>query len=81
MPTDDELATHQRVRPIMNELLQGKGLVLLAEDKIHVTGLKGPLEEGWEQKVQAFAARTLAATGGQPLSRSVRLARASKATA
>jgi menaquinone-dependent protoporphyrinogen IX oxidase len=57
MPTEEELAKWQRVRPIMNEILQGKGLVLVAEDKIHVTGLKGPLEEGWQQKVQAFAAR------------------------
>jgi hypothetical protein len=57
MPTEEELAKWQRVRPIMNELLQAKGLVLVAEDKIHVTGLKGPLEEGWQQKVQAFVAR------------------------
>jgi hypothetical protein len=86
MPTEEELAKWQRVRPIMNELLQSKGLVLVAEDKIHVTGLKGPLEEGWQEKVQAFATRTLAAVGGpgtrgHPRSRSVRLARASSATA
>jgi len=56
MPTDEELARYQRVRPIMNELLQSKGLVKLAEDKVHVTGLKGPLEDGWEMKVDAFAA-------------------------
>lgn len=55
MPTEEELAKWQRVRPIMNELLQAKGLVLVAEDKILVTGLKGPLEEGWQQKVQGFA--------------------------
>ena len=29
----------------------------VAEDKVLVTGLKGPLEEGWQQKVQAFVAR------------------------
>jgi hypothetical protein len=57
MPTEEELAKWQRVRPIMNEILQRKGLVLVAEDKIHVTGLKGPLEEGWQEKVQAFVAR------------------------
>ena len=57
MPTDEELAKWQRVRPIMNEILQRKGLVPVAEDKIHVTGLKGPLEEGWQEKVRAFAAR------------------------
>ena len=58
VPTDEELmATGQRVRPIMNEVLQGKGLVEVAEDKVFVTGLKGPLEEGWQHKVEAFAAR------------------------
>ena len=56
VPTDEELAKYQRVRPIINEILQGKGLVEVAEDKIFVTGLKGPLEEGWHQKVAAFVA-------------------------
>ena len=55
MPTEEELARWQRVRPLMNEALQGKGLVHVAEDKVHVTGLKGPLEDGWEEKVGAFA--------------------------
>jgi len=57
IPTEEELAKWQRVRPIMNEILQGAGLVKVAEDKVHVTGLKGPLEEGWQKKVEAFAAR------------------------
>jgi menaquinone-dependent protoporphyrinogen IX oxidase len=57
MPTEEELARYQRVRPIMNEILQGKGLVEVAEDKVLVTGIKGPLEDGWQQKVAAFAAR------------------------
>jgi menaquinone-dependent protoporphyrinogen IX oxidase len=57
MPTEEELARYQRVRPIMNEILQGKGLVEVAEDKILVTGIKGPLEDGWQQKVAAFADR------------------------
>jgi menaquinone-dependent protoporphyrinogen IX oxidase len=56
-PTEEELATWQRVRPIMNEILQGAGLVKVAEDKVLVTGLKGPLEEGWQKKVEAFAAQ------------------------
>lgn len=55
-PTDEELAKWQRVRPIMNELLESKGLVEVAEDKVLVTGLKGPLEDGWREKVDAFAA-------------------------
>ena len=58
VPTEEEeQARGQRVRPIMNEILQGKGLVELAEDKVQVTGLKGPLEQGWQQKVEDFAAR------------------------
>ena len=57
MPTEEELARWQRVIPIMNELLQAKGLVRVAEGKVHVTGLKGPLAEGWQKKVENFAAQ------------------------
>jgi len=56
VPTEDELAKYQRVRPVMNELLQGQGLVKIGEVKVLVTGLKGPLEDGWETKVDSFAA-------------------------
>jgi menaquinone-dependent protoporphyrinogen IX oxidase len=56
VPTEEELARWQRVRPIMNEILQAKGLVKVGEDKVYVTALKGPLEEGWEQKVSRFVA-------------------------
>jgi len=31
--------------------------VRIAEDKVFVTGLKGPLEEDWEKKVEAFVAQ------------------------
>jgi menaquinone-dependent protoporphyrinogen IX oxidase len=64
-PSEEELDKWQRVRPIMNEILQGKGLVEVAEDKIFVTGLKGPLEDGWHEKVEAFVAR-LPAPGADP---------------
>ena len=57
MPTEEEIAKWQRVRPIMNKILEGKGLVKVAEYKILVTGMKGPLEEGWRDKVEAFASR------------------------
>ena len=59
MPSEEELAKWQRVRPIMNELLQTKGLQKVAEEKVLVTGMKGPLEEGWQKKVETFAARIL----------------------
>jgi hypothetical protein len=41
----------------MNEILHGKGYVKVAEDKVFVTGLQGPLDHGWQTKVEAFAAR------------------------
>ena len=57
MPTEDEIAKWQRVRPIMTGTLQGKGLVEVAEDKVYVTGMRGPLEEGWQKTVEAFLSR------------------------
>jgi len=57
VPSEQELARWTRVRPIMNEILQRKGLVEVAEGKVQVTGIKGPLEEGWQHRVEAFAAR------------------------
>ena len=57
MPTEEEVAKYERVRPIMNELLQAKGLKKVAEGNVLVTGMKGPLEEGWQKKVEAFAAQ------------------------
>jgi hypothetical protein len=57
MPPEEEIAKWQRVRPIMNELLSAKGLVKVAEAKVLVAGLKGPLEAGWQKKVGDFAAR------------------------
>jgi hypothetical protein len=61
IPTEEEICRFQKVRPIMHELLQGKGLVEVAEDKVYVTAIQGPLEEGWQQKVEAFAAAIPAA--------------------
>ena len=57
MPTEEEQAKWQRIIPIMNEILQEKGLVKVAGGKILVTGLKGPLEEGWQMKVEGFASQ------------------------
>jgi hypothetical protein len=60
MPTEEEFAKWQRVRPMMNELLQTKGMQKIAEEKVLVTGLRGPLEENWRKKVETFTARILA---------------------
>jgi flavodoxin len=57
MPTEEETCRFQHVRPIMNEILQGKGLVPVGEDRVYVMDIKGPLEDGWRETVEAFAAR------------------------
>ena len=57
MPTPEERTKWQRVIPVMNQILQEKGLVKVAESKVVVTGLKGPPEEGWQKKVEAFASQ------------------------
>jgi multimeric flavodoxin WrbA len=57
MPTPEEVARYQRVIPIMKDLLQKKGMVEVAETKVRVTGLKGPLEDGWEKKVESFTGK------------------------
>ncbi len=55
LPSQEEQDKYERVIPIMNELLQAKGLTEVAEQAVLVTGMKGPLEDGWQQKVAAFA--------------------------
>ena len=35
----------------------GEGLINVAEDKILLSGLKGPLEEGWQKKVETFVSK------------------------
>jgi hypothetical protein len=57
VPSEQQLARWTRVRPIMNEILRHKGLAEVAEGTVRVTDVKGPLEEGWQDKVEAFAAR------------------------
>jgi len=66
MPSPEERAKWQRIIPIMNERLQEKGLVKVAEGKILVTGLKGPLEEDWQKKVEAFASQVSGNPGSMP---------------
>ena len=62
LPTEEEQAKSQRVRPMMNELLQGAGLTKVAEDKILVTEIKGPLEDEWKNKVERFVNQVLTTT-------------------
>ncbi len=64
LPTEEEQAKWQKVRPIINELLENAGLTRVAEDKILVTEIRGPLEDGWEAKVLSFAEQVVTATVG-----------------
>jgi multimeric flavodoxin WrbA len=45
----------QKVLPIMREIMQTMGLTKVAEGRVYVEGIKGPLENGWQNKVRAFA--------------------------
>lgn len=58
MPTAEEIKRWRRTIPLMDEVLKEKGLVKIAHQKFYVEAytLKGPLKEGWEEKVEEFAA-------------------------
>lgn len=59
MPSEEELARWQRILPIMDELVRTKGLSKVAEMKFTVLDIKGPLQEGWPQKAEAFIAQIM----------------------
>src|SRR5262245_58934659 len=59
-PNAEDVDTRQRVRPIMHEILERRGLVNVGEGVVFVEGMKGPLEPAWENKVADFV-------GGLPL--------------
>jgi hypothetical protein len=65
-PTQQEQDRWERVIPIMNELLEAKGLTKVAEGAVLVTGIKGPLEDGWQNKVTAFADQIMSTAGILP---------------
>jgi len=54
------MVAEERVRPVIDELLAPKNLKKVAEGCVFVTGLRGPLEEGWQKKVQDFTAQVSA---------------------
>ncbi|MCU0851847.1 MAG: flavodoxin domain-containing protein [Thermoplasmata archaeon] len=61
-PSEDELGKCQQIIPRMDEALQAKGLSKVVDGKIYVTGMKGPLESGWQGKVMDFAQTVLRQT-------------------
>jgi hypothetical protein len=54
IPSEEGQANRQRIIPLMNEILEGKGFDKIVDGKIFVTGLKGLLEVQWKDKVAAF---------------------------
>ena len=66
LPAQEEQDRWERVIPIMNELLEAKGLTKVSEGAVLVTGMKGPLEEGWQNKVAAFADKIMSTAQTQP---------------
>jgi flavodoxin len=62
-PTEEEMEKWRRTIPMMDGPLKEKGLVKVAEIKVFVDPetLKGPLEEGWQKRVETFVARILTA--------------------
>jgi len=59
MPIQEEIDRFQRSLPIMEELLKEKGATKVADLKVYVVDLKGPLADGWEKIVEEFAAKLL----------------------
>lgn len=53
-PDPNTPSPYQRVRTIMDELLQAAGLVKVVDDAIDVTGTKGTLEDNWTARVKQF---------------------------
>jgi len=64
IPKEEELGRCQRVLPMMRATLEAKGLKQVADGKIYVIGIKGPLEEGWREKVEAFADVIVSSSNG-----------------
>ncbi len=57
IPTEENAGMCQQVIPLINKTLNERGLVKMAEGKVFVTGIRGPLEDGWQKIVEEFASR------------------------
>lgn len=66
MPTEEELGKCERMIPVMSQMLAERGLVKVAQCRIFVTGLKGPLQEDWQQKVEVFASQIPCSSAATP---------------
>lgn len=59
MPDPNEIEKWQRVIPKMAAILDKRGFVKVTEGKVLVMDMKGPLEEGWEKKVEEVVKEVL----------------------
>jgi len=57
MPSMEEVERWYTTIPILTEILDSKGMVKVADMRVFVVDIKGPLEEGWEGVVKDFADR------------------------
>jgi flavodoxin len=60
-PTEEELSRDRKTIPTLDDILREKGLVKVAEKVFLVSAdkMKGPLNEGWQAKVEEFATAIL----------------------
>ena len=63
-PSEEELEKLRFTIPMIDEELRAKGMVKVAEMKAFVRpdAMKGPLEEGWQNRVEAFVNQILEKT-------------------
>ncbi len=59
LPLPEELERWYTTIPVLTETLTSKGLVKVADVRVFVQDLKGPLEEGWQGKVDGFVGKVL----------------------
>lgn len=53
-PKQESVDKWQKILPIMNKMLQDKGLFKVTDMSIFVLTTKGPLEDGWQEKITTF---------------------------
>jgi len=65
LPTPRERAEHQRIIPIMDQLLLRHGMVNVASSTVFVESMRGPLEQDWTDKVEGLVAWILSSTASE----------------
>lgn len=61
MPTEEELSRERKTLPVLNQILQEKGLVKVAEKifSVNPDTMKGPLKEDWQTRAEEFVSAIL----------------------